>query len=152
MGVTHQEIEELHERHNTHSIPNLIRELRDEGIVLVRQELELAKTEVSEKASRVARNSAYIGIGGAVIFAGFLCLLGAATTALTIGLLEAGIAEWSMPLAALIFGALTAIIGAILAYKGKRTVAQESPVPEKTVESLKEDKRWAEHKIRAGKP
>ena len=54
MSVTH---EEVYERHNSHSIPRLIRELRDDGIVLVRQELELAKAEISDKAARFSRNS-----------------------------------------------------------------------------------------------
>ena len=136
--------------HNAHTIPGLIRELREEGIVLVRQEIELAKTELSEKAGRVARNSVYVGVGSAGTFAGVLFLLAAATGALSIGLVRAGMGEWATPLAAAIVGIVAGIAGAVVARKGKRAVTNESPLPEKMIESLKEDRRWAEAKLRAG--
>lgn len=144
MSVTEEHVEV----HETHSIPNLIRELRDEGIMLFRQEVALAKTEMSEKASRVARNSTYIGVGGAIAYAGLLFILAFLTGAIAIGLIAAGLEEWATPVAALIVGAVVCAIGAGMALKGKNALKKESAVPEKTVESLKEDRRWTERKIR----
>lgn len=147
MSVTHDEV---YERQNSHSIPGLIRELRDESIVLVGQELELVKAEIAEKAARVTRNSAYLGVGSAVVFAGFLFILGALSAALAIVLAAADLGEWAAPVAALIVGVATAAIGSLVAYKGKHAVSREPPVLERTVESLKEDKRWAEQKLKGG--
>lgn len=131
------------------SIADLIKDLRDEAMLLVRQEVALAKTEISEKMARIVRNTAYAIAGALVAFVGLIFILQAATVAIGIGLHEAGLTEkqslWASPL---ILGVIVAIVGAIFISKGIAAVKNESLVPEKTVESLKNDKEWIQNKTR----
>ena len=131
------------------SVADLIKDLRDEAMLLVRQEVALAKTEISEKLARIFRNTAYAIAGALVAFVGLIFILQAVTVAIGIGLHEAGLTEtqslWASPL---ILGAIVAIVGAIFISKGIAAVKNESLVPEKTVESLKNDKEWIQNKTR----
>ena len=137
--------------HGEHARPmmDLIRELRDESLTLLRQEVALAKTEVSEKVSRVSRNSMYLAIGGAIAYAGLLVLLLAATVGVYAGLVAAGLTHMTAGwLAPLILGALLAIIGYGLVQKALNALKEEPLVPERTAESLRDDKQWLERKVR----
>jgi hypothetical protein len=143
------EVHEAHEAHDGRSLTGLVRELRDEAITLVRQEVALAKTEMSEKAARAARNSAYIGAGSFLAYAGLVILLLAAVVGLYLGLVAAGVAHatagWLSPL---IVGGVVALIGYIFVQKGISTLKRETVVPERTVDSIKADKEWMEEKVR----
>jgi hypothetical protein len=143
------EVHEAHEAHDGRSLTGLVRELRDEALTLVRQEVALAKTEMSEKAARAARNSAYIGAGGFVAFAGLVILLLAAVVGVYLGLVAAGLthatAGWLSPL---IVGSVVALVGYIVVQKGISTLKRETVVPERTVDSIKADKEWMEEKVR----
>ena len=135
-------------RTENRSIFGLLRELRDEMATLFRQEVALAKTEVSEKADLVKRNSVYIGVGGIIVLAGFLCLLAAASIGLAVALrawgLSPEVAQWLAPL---VVGVVVAIVGYALLQKGITALKRESLTPERTVQSLKEDTAWARQKI-----
>jgi hypothetical protein len=113
---------------------------RDTG-TLVRQEVQLAKTELSENASRAARDLGVIAVGGLVAYAGFLVLLAAAT----LGLVATGLDPW---LAALIVGAIVAVVGAVLVQRGLGALKREELAPRQTVETLKEDAQWAKQQVR----
>jgi hypothetical protein len=108
----------------------------------------LARTEMSEKAARVARNSAFIGVGAFLAYAGLFVLLLAGVVGLYLGLVAAGLthatAGWLSPL---IIGAVLAVIGYVFVQKGLSTLKHESIVPERTVESIKADKEWMEEKV-----
>jgi hypothetical protein len=137
--------------HPEHARPmtDLIRELRDESMTLLRQEVALAKTEVSEKVSRVGSNSAQLAVGGAIAYAGLLFLLVAATAGLYVGLVAAGLSHMTSGwLAPLIVGFIVAIIGYAMVQKALNTLKSEPLVPERTAESLREDKDWLERKVR----
>lgn len=131
------------------TIVDLLKELRDESLTLMRQEIALAKTELAEKTSRVGRNVAYLAVGGLILYAGLLFLLGAAMYAIFVGLLKAdlsaNIASWLAPL---IVGAIVGGIGYAFVHKAISTLRHESALPRKTVESLQEDKEWLANKIR----
>src|SRR3954467_11397296 len=58
-----------------HSIPALLRELRDETTTLLRQEVALAKTELKENASRLVSHTVQIAIGAFVAYAGLIVML-----------------------------------------------------------------------------
>ena len=125
------------------SIGTLLKELRDESATLMRQEIALAKTEMSEKASRAGKNAASIAVGAAVAYAGALVLLFGLTMALYFGLVALGLNHFlSGVVAFLVVGGGTALVGYMLIQKGVSALKNESVVPEKTVESLKEDKQW----------
>lgn len=129
------------------SIPDLLKDVRDQTSLLLRQEVILARTELSEKISRLVRNAAYLAAGGAVAFAGFLFLLHSATAGVARGLDAAGMADQSPWLAPLLVGAVVALIGGSTIRKGLSAIKHESLVPEKTLDSLKEDKEWMQDKV-----
>ena len=116
------------------SIGELFAELSQKTTTLVRQEIQLAKAEMSQKASRVAKNVGFLVIGGVVAYTGLLALVGAG-----IILLGQVMAYW---LSAAIIGVVIAAVGAVLVVKGANTLRQEEPTPRETVETLQEDKEW----------
>jgi xanthine/uracil permease len=124
------------------SIGQLLKELRDETTTLLRQEVDLAKTEMSEKASRVGSNLGSLAMGGGVAFLGALALLAAVVYGLTSILnqfMSVGVAIWLAPL---IVGLVLAGIGYSLVQKALATLRQESLTPRKTTETLQENKEW----------
>jgi hypothetical protein len=136
-------------RREERSIADLLRELRDESVMLFRQEITLAKTEMSEKVSRVSRNAAYIAMGGGIVGAGALFVLLAVTAGLYLIMIAAGASPGlSLWLSPLIVGVVVALVGYIFIKKGQHTIKNEPVTPEKTVQSLKEDKEWTESKLR----
>jgi xanthine/uracil permease len=124
------------------SIGQLLKELRDETTTLLRQEVDLAKTEISEKASRTGRNLGSVAVGGGVAFLGALALLAAVIYGLTSILnqfMSVGVAIWLAPL---IVGLVLAAIGYSLVQKALATLRQESLTPQKTTQTLQENKEW----------
>jgi hypothetical protein len=113
---------------------------RDTG-TLVRQEVELAKTEMTQKASRAARDIGLLAAGGLVAYAGFLGIL----AAIVLGLVAAGLDAW---LAALLVGAVVAAVGALLVQRGLSALKREELAPRQTVETLKEDAQWAKDQVK----
>ena len=116
------------------SIGELFAELSQKTTTLVRQEIELAKVEMSQKASRVGKNVGFLLIGGVVAYTGLLAVVAAG-----IILLGEVIAYW---LSAAIIGVVIAVVGAVLVVKGASTLRQEEPTPRETIETLQEDKEW----------
>jgi xanthine/uracil permease len=124
------------------SIGQLLKELRDETTTLLRQEVDLAKTEMSEKASRVGTNLGSLAVGGGVAFLGALALLAAVVYGLTSLLnqfMSVGVAIWLAPL---IVGLVLAAIGYSLVKKALATLKQESLTPTRTTQTLQENKEW----------
>jgi uncharacterized membrane protein YqjE len=119
----------------------LVKQLADQTSTLVRQEVELAKAEVAQKGAQAGKGAGLIGAGALV------GLLGAgALTAFLIMLLDGVLANW---LSALIVGVVFVALAAVLALQGRNRIrAAAPPVPEQTVETVKEDVEWA--KTRAG--
>lgn len=124
-------------------IVDLIKDLRDEAFLLVRQEVELAKTEMSEKISTYLRNVVYLAAGAIVAFVGALGVLAGLCYLWYQGLMamgvSSGIAMWLSPLS---IGAIVLIVGSIFLSKGISTLRHSSLVPERTVNTIKEDSKW----------
>lgn len=125
------------------SLADLIRDLRDESITLVRQQIELAKTETNEKIAKTGRNTAFLGAGALIAYAGLIYLLqfmnwGGRQLLQTWGL-SAEVSLWLMPL---ILGVVIGTIGYILIQKAISTFKHMKAAPERTLESLKEDQQW----------
>ncbi len=117
-------------------IGDLLKQLSQETTTLVRQELELAKAEMAEKGKQAGKGAGMFGGAGVV----GLLALGALTAALILGL-DGFMKAW---LAALVVGLVYAAIAGVLALTGKKEVQQATPpVPEQTVDSVKEDVQWA---------
>ncbi|HEX6898381.1 MAG TPA: phage holin family protein [Thermoanaerobaculia bacterium] len=129
------------------SIGQLLKELTHESSTLLKQEVDLAKTEMSEKASRVGTNLGHVAVGGAVAFLGAIALLLFAVYGLTSLLdqfLPLGVAVWLAPL---IIGAILAGVGYSMIKKSLETLKRESVAPKKTTQSLQENKEWLKEKI-----
>ncbi len=130
------------------SIPGLLHNLRADTTALLRQEVALAKAELSEKASEAASRSVKLAIGGFIAYAGLIVLLIALGNLAAIGLmragLDAGIAAWSGPA---VVGLLVIIIGWAMLAKARKNLSADHLVPNQTLASLRENKQWAKHKF-----
>jgi uncharacterized membrane protein YqjE len=116
-------------------IGELVKDLASQTSTLVRQEIQLAQAEVTQKG-KVAGKGAGL-LAGAGVFG--LLALGALTAGL-IALLDKAMATW---VAALIVMALWAIVALVLAKAGQKSLQQATPPVPQTVETLKEDIQWA---------
>jgi uncharacterized membrane protein YqjE len=122
----------------------LLRQLSEETTRLVHQEIELAKAELTQKGKQAGTGAGLFGAAGAI---GFLAL--AALTTCFILALDAVMPAW---LAALIVAVVYGAIAAVLAIQGRNKVKQATPpVPEQTIETLKEDVEWAKTQMRSDK-
>jgi uncharacterized membrane protein YqjE len=135
-----QSQEELRER----PVGELLRQLADETTTLVKQELELAKSEMTEKGKRAGVG---FGMWGAAGVVGFLAL-GALTTFFILAL-DGAIPNWA---AALIVASVYGAIAGLLYLRGKRKVdAAGKPVPEEAIDNVKEDVEWAKTRAKSGR-
>jgi hypothetical protein len=125
--------------HEQRPLGELFSELASETGTLVRKEVELAKTEMTAKASSAGRNAAVVAAGGAVAFMGALAVLAGIILALAMV-----IPLW---VSALLVGAVVAAIGGGLVMKGIGSFKRIDPVPRETVRTLEEDKRWAREQL-----
>lgn len=135
------------ERKDERSIGQLLKELTQESSTLLKQEVSLAKTEMSEKASRVGANLGEVAVGGAVALLGAIALLLAAVYGLTSILNNFMNQEFAVWLAPLIVGGILAAVGYSLIKKALATLKQESITPQRTTQSLQENKEWLKEKI-----
>jgi hypothetical protein len=117
-------------------IAEIAKDLTSDLSLLVRQEIELAKAEMAEKGRTAAPGLGMFGGAGVI----GLCAAGALTGCLVL-LFSLFLADWA---AALIVGVVLAAIAFVLARQGKERVADAGkPVPEQTIETVKEDVEWA---------
>ena len=126
------------------SMGELLKQLSQETSTLVKQELDLAKAEMTEKGKHAGKGAGFIGAGALLGLGAF----GAFTTFL-IALIQTAVNHtW---LAALIVTAVYGAIAAFLALRGKDQIQEATPpAPEQTVETLKEDVEWAKTQTRSG--
>lgn len=66
------------------SLGELVGDLSRETRTLVRQEVALAKTELTQTATEVGKDVGFLAVGGAVAYAGFLAILAAIILALAL--------------------------------------------------------------------
>jgi ABC-type transporter Mla maintaining outer membrane lipid asymmetry permease subunit MlaE len=119
------------------SLGELFGDLTRDMSMLIRQETQLATTEMTQKAARAGK-SASVFLGGALVaYAGFFALLGAIVYGL-VTLVQLPI--WA---SFLIVGVVAFVIGAFMAWRGYHTLKKTDFVPRQTVETLKEDAQWA---------
>ncbi len=122
------------------SLGDLLSGLTTDFSTLVREEVALARTEIQETISKAISSAVGVIAGGLLAYAGFIMLLIAVAIAL-------GPAVGSYWLSSLIVGLIVIIVGAILLVSGINTLKNLNPVPEKTIETLKNDAQWAKEEI-----
>jgi len=113
---------------------------RDMG-TLVSQELALARTELTDKASRVGKQVAMLAVGGLVAYAGLLAIIAAAIVLIA----DRGVPLW---ISALVVGLVVAGIGYLLVQRGLTALKHEDLTPRQTIQSIKEDTQWAKEQVR----
>jgi hypothetical protein len=107
---------------------------------LMRSEIELARVEMREEAAKAGKAAGMLGAGGLVAYLGLALL----ATAAAWGLAEAVDAGWAFLIVGLVVGA----VGTVLIVMGRDRLKAVRPVPEETVETLKEDARWARAQVK----
>jgi len=125
-------------------IGDLLRQLSEQTTALVRKELELAKTEVSEKGKKAGIGAGMFGGAGVSALMGLGALSAAAITLLDNAM--------STPLAALIVSVVWFAIAGVLGLQGRNKVQEATPpVPEQATESVKEDVQWAKTRAQSAR-
>lgn len=118
----------------------LFKQLSDDLSTLVRQELQLAQAEMTQKGKKAGMGVGMVGGAGVM---GLLAL--GALTACLVAALATGMDVW---LAALIVTIVYGALAGALALNGKNRVTEATPpVPEQTVETVKEDVQWAKTQL-----
>jgi hypothetical protein len=118
----------------------LLGELSGEAALLFRQEVALAKAELSEKLSQAGAGAAEVAAGGLIVFLGMQALAAAAVIAL------AAVLGW-WP-SALVVGAAVLLVGAAVMIRGLVNLKAERLAPNRTLAALKENRDWAKEHIR----
>lgn len=124
------------------SFGELISRLTNQTGVLIRQEISLAKVELRETGTSLARDSAKVGVGVVIAWTGLLALTGA----LIVGLAQLFNNYW---LAALIVGAVYLLVGWMLARGAMADMRRNGLAPKETIESLRDDAEWAKEQTRS---
>jgi hypothetical protein len=130
MTGTHQRLDAERPDVGDTSVGQLIGEVTSDLSTLLRQELELAKAEVKQEATKSGKA---VGMLGAAGFAGYMVAL-----FLSIALWWALANVMDEGWAALIVAALWAVIAAVLASVGRKRLRTVNPKPERTIQTLKE--------------
>ena len=122
------------------SVTGLMSDLIADASTLFRQEIRLAQAEGTEKITQAA-------IGAVAILGGLLV----ATCALLV-LLQAlviALSEYMAPaLAALVVGVVVALIAFVMIWQGKRNLSPDKLMPQRTMQSLRDDKDMVMEKAR----
>lgn len=119
------------------SLGDLIGEIGQDLSQLVRDEIELAKAEIKQESTKAGKA---VGLLGGAGYAGHVVLLFGSLT-VVFALANVMDPAW----AALIVTALWAVVGGVLYAMGRKRLRTVNLKPEQTVETLKEDARWARH-------
>jgi len=122
----------------------LLRRLSDQTSLLMREEVALAKAELAEKGRRAGKGAGMFGGAAVMALYGVGALVAAAILALSLAL-----ASW---LAALIVAAVLFLLAGVAALAGRAQVRRATPpLPQQTVETVKEDVQWATTRARTAR-
>lgn len=122
------------------SLGELFGELTRELSELMRDEVKLARTELQQEARKAGKVGGMFGAGGLIGYTALLLLSFAAAW----GLAEVMAAGFAF----LIVGAVHALIAVFLLMRARARAKEVRPVPDETIETLKEDAEWARAQLR----
>ena len=122
------------------SLGELFSNLASETSTLVKQEVALAQTELTQKATKVGKNVGFLVVGGAVAYAALLAFI----AALIIGLGQLLGNYWA---AALIVGVVVGIAAVVMILSALSALKDTSIAPTQTVETIKEDAQWLKDQV-----
>lgn len=130
----------MQDRKEERSIGELFADLARDTSTLVRKEVQLAQTEITQKVTEVGKDAGMIGAGGALAYAGLLAII----AGIILGLGEL-IPLW---VSALVVGVVVAGIGYVLIQQGLTAVKRVDLTPRATIETLKEDAEWVKEQTK----
>jgi uncharacterized membrane protein YqjE len=129
----------LHSDLRERGTAELVKRLSSQVSTLVKQEVELAKAELTEKGKKAGIGA---GMWGGAGVAALLAL--GSLTAFLILVLALAMPAWA---SALIVTALWAAVASVLAFLGRERMNElGKPVPEKTIDTVKEDVQWLKNR------
>jgi len=126
---------------SSRSIPELFSDAVGQLAKLVGNEFELARVELSEKASQVGRAAAMIGAGAVILMPALVLLL----FALSAALIRGGFSE---PVAYLLTGAAAALVSGVLIGIGLSRLSGDALKPSVTLDQVQRDKVAAKEMVR----
>jgi hypothetical protein len=138
--------------HNGSSIFDLVKDLRQQFKTFVREEIHLAKAELSEKVSRMGKGSVNIAIGGFVAYAGLIVFLGGLGMLIAFALQKLNLDPFLSGFIGLgVIGFIVIAVGAIMLLGGLKALKKESLTPARTIDTLQRVK-GTEHVPRPPQP
>ena len=133
------------EREREPSLASLLSGIVGDAQVLVRQEIALARQEIREEISNAKDAGISLAIAGGVLAVGGLLLV------LTLAQALAYFLHWPVWVGYGVVGTVLAIVGYILLSSAQKRMKEISPVPEKTVETMKENVEWIKDRTTSDK-
>jgi hypothetical protein len=117
------------------SLGDLLRDLSQQASTLIRQELQLARTEAGERLSALVTDAVWIGAGVLLIHTALVT----GVAAIILGLGQAGVPH---AVAAGLMAGVLVVVGAILVQSRVSAMRRRSEMPLQTVDSIKETGQW----------
>lgn len=125
------------------SLGTLFSDLTRDMVDLVRQEIALARAEMTSKMGDIQAALISLAVGAAILLAGLFILLLAVVRGVEM-LLPESVAPWLAPL---LVGLFVVGAGFVLLKQGSSKITKEKLMPNRTIESLKQDKLMAQEKL-----
>jgi hypothetical protein len=112
------------------SVGQLMGDISNDLSTLVRQELDLAKAELKQEAAKAVPAAGMLGGAG---FAGYMTIL---FLSITVWMALSNLIDpaWAALIVTIVWG----IVGAVLFVRGRQRMKQVHPIPERTVETVKQ--------------
>ncbi len=133
------------ERERDASVSQLLSGIVGDAQTLVRQEIALARQEIREEISEAKSAGIKFGIAGAVLAIGGLLLV------LTLAQGIADLFDWPTWAGYGLVGVVLAVAGYVLLSSAQKQIKNVNPVPEKTVETMKENVEWIKDRTTSDK-
>jgi len=134
-----------YEREQDTSVSQLISGIVADAQDLVRKEITLARHEIREEIGNAKDAGIKLGIAGAVLAIGGLLLVLAVAQGI------ADLFNWPTWAGYALVGVVLAIVGGILLSSAQRKLKELHPMPEQTVETLKENVEWIKDRTTSDK-
>ena len=123
------------------SLGELFGDLSRQLSTLIRQEIDLARTEMTGRLTAVGRDAGVMAAGIGLVYAGLLVLLAAVVLLLS----DLGVTPW---LAALVVAIVVGVFGGLLVVNARQAMASREIAPRRTLETLKDDAEWAKERVK----
>lgn len=103
----------------TRSLPEVVTDLKNDASLLVRQEIALAKAQLTEQALAIVKRAAFFGAAGVLAYAGLFVLL----AALVLRIVALGVAAWlaALIVAAIVFAGVLGLVQRALHLPSRRS-------------------------------